>query len=307
MKKVAVLFGGPSPERVISELSAKNVFNALKRTGYFAKMIEYDENNFSELRDFDIIFNIMHGKPGEDGIVQEMLESLNVPYTGSGVIASRLTINKFNTQCALKSIGIPMPKSILITEQSIKKDIEIIKNTFEDKVILKPNTGGSSIGIFIMDKNKAVIEIGNLIKEYGDYLCEQFIDNGKELTVSVIEENGKARVLTPLELKPKNDYYDYEAKYTTGMTDFIIPSHINKKTQEQLNEYTKKIFEELNLRSFARVDYIVKNSEIYELEVNSIPGMTDLSDLPAEAKYDGINYDELIEKIIKTAGVNKDA
>ncbi len=307
MKKVAVLFGGSSPERAISELSAKNVFNALERNGYFAKMIEYNKDDFADLKNFDIIFNIMHGKPGEDGKVQEMLESINIPYIGSGTIASRLTINKLDTQCVLKNIGIPVPKSILITEQSIKSDIEIMKNVFENQVILKPNTGGSSIGIFIMNKSKAVIEIEKLVKEQGDYLCEQFVDNGIELTVSVIEENGKARVLTPLELKPKNDYYDYEAKYTDGMTDFIIPPRIDEKIQKQLKSYTEKIFKHLNLRSFARVDYIVKDSEIYELEVNSIPGMTDLSDLPAEAKYDGIEYDELIEKIIKTAGVKKDA
>ncbi|HAF07983.1 MAG: D-alanine--D-alanine ligase [bacterium] len=307
-ERVAVLFGGPSKESEVSKRSAIRVCDALLRKGYDAKKIEYDGKLIENLKGFDKVFNVMHGRPGEDGIVQGILEYLKIPYTGSGVIPSSLTINKYLTQQMVKSLNIPVLNSHYINRKIFEKDENIVEKNFKGKVILKPNTGGSSVGTFISDSSKAKDLLKNCLNEFNDYLIEEYLENGLEVTVGVIEYKGKTKVLTPLQLKPKNRFYDYEAKYTKGKTDFIIPPEVDRKTVELLMERTLIIFESLNMKSFARVDYIIdRNERIFELEVNSIPGMTDLSDLPMEAEYDGIKYDDLVEEILKSAGILKDA
>lgn len=306
MKKTAVLFGGPSPESGVSSRSAKGIMNALQTIGYNPQLIEYETNICRHLKDFDTVFNIMHGKPGEDGIVQGMLENINIPYTGSGVIASALTINKYYTQTVLKSIGIPTLRSLFINSKIFTEDRDIIKKNFEKKIILKPNTGGSSVGTQIISpSDTGLIEDG--LEEYDAFIAEEYAEGGQEITVGVIEENGIPRALTPLELRPRNVFYDYEAKYTKGMTQFILPPELDGHIIEELKHSAVRVFEYLNLKSFARVDFIVRSGSIYELEVNSVPGMTDVSDLPAEAEFDAIDYNELVKIIMQTAGVNKDA
>ncbi len=306
-KKIAVLFGGPSPESEVSYRSGKRIFDTLKQLNYNAEMIEFNNSIAEILKDFDICFNIMHGTPGEDGSVQGMLETIQIPYTGSGVIPSAITINKYFTQKILQSINIPVCKSIYIDKNIIKQNKNIVEESFNSKIIIKPNTGGSSVGTIITEPHKAYEEIINSIYTFKEFIIEEYIENAIELTTGIIEENGKGRVLTPLQLRPKNKFYDYEAKYTKGMTDFIIPPELDNNIIEKIKSMTENIFEKMHLKSFARVDFLVKDNKIYELEINSIPGMTDLSDLPQEAEYDGISYSQLIEKIIHTAGVNKNA
>lgn len=307
-EKIAVLFGGPSHESDVSKRSGQKVFDALIRKGYNAVKVEYDEKLLEKLKGFDKVFNVMHGRPGEDGVVQGILEYLRIPYTGSGVIPSSLTINKYFTQQMVRSLNIPILKSIYLNKIIFEKNENIVEKNFKHKVILKPNTGGSSVGTFIEESSK----VKNILKEsflkFNDFLVEEYVEGGIEVTVGVIEYKGETKVLTPLQLKPKNEFYDYEAKYTKGKTEFLIPPEVDKKTIKSLMEKTKIIFESLNMRSFARVDYIIdRKMNIFELEVNSIPGMTDLSDLPMEAEYDGIKYDDLVEEILKSAGVSKDA
>uniref|UniRef100_A0A7C3N6M0 D-alanine--D-alanine ligase n=1 Tax=candidate division WOR-3 bacterium TaxID=2052148 RepID=A0A7C3N6M0_UNCW3 len=307
-EKIAVLFGGPSIESEVSKRSAIRVCDALLRKGYDAKRIEYDEKLIENLKSFDKVFNVMHGRPGEDGVVQGILEYLKIPYTGSGVIPSSLTINKYLTQQVVKSLNIPVLNSLYINRKIFEKDENIVEKNFKGKVIVKPNTGGSSVGTFFTENYKAKDLLREGFKQFNDFLVEEYVENGLEVTVGVIEYKGKTKVLTPLQLKPKNKFYDYESKYTKGKTDFLIPPEIDMKTVELLKEKTLIIFENLNMRSFARVDYIIdQKNRIFELEVNSVPGMTDLSDLPMEAEYDGIKYDDLVEEILKSAGVLKDA
>jgi D-alanine-D-alanine ligase len=163
------------------------------------------------------------------------------------------------------------------------------------------------VGVIIVKPEDAYERLAEKILEFGDYIVEEYISGGIEVTVGVIKDNG-VKVLTPLQLVPKNAFYDYHAKYTSGMTDFIIPPRLDKAVIDRMMKMSGEIFTKLRMDTFARVDFIVtKSGDIYELEVNSIPGMTDLSDLPQEAEFDGIEYCELVEKLLKTAGVNKDA
>lgn len=308
-RKICILYGGPSSESAVSLRSATRIHQSFLKSGERAEMVEYSDGVEEILKrsGYDIVFNIMHGRPGEDGRVQSMLERLCIPYTGSGVIASALTMNKFLTQKALSSMGVPVLDSVFVSRRSSDSAKHEAAERFRGKVIIKPNTGGSSVGTIIVDKDDIESSAERSLREYSELIIEEYVEGGQEITVGVIEENGRPRVLTPLELRPKNKFYDYEAKYTSGKTDFIIPPKLPEDVITRMKELTKSIFENLNLRSFARVDFIAKGRDVFELEVNSVPGMTDLSDLPQEAEFDGIPYGELVLRILETAGVNKDA
>lgn len=305
-KKTAVLYGGPSTESAVSLRSGTKVHQALLRKGINAHMVEYAPGVENKLRGYDNVFNIMHGRPGEDGTVQGLLESMNMPYTGSGVIPCAITINKYFTQTLLSSFNVPVLKSIYVN-RFLMESGNPIQDAFSEEVIVKPNTGGSSVGTIIAKPAEARAFVMENLDKYSDFIIEDAVQGGIEFTVGIIEENGGPRVLTPLQLKPLNKFYDYEAKYTSGMTEFIIPPQIDRTLIEQAKHISAEIFRKLKMKTFARVDFIVKGDAIYELEVNSIPGMTDVSDLPYEAAFDGIEYDELVLRLLNTAGVNKDA
>ncbi|MGE3062024.1 MAG: D-alanine--D-alanine ligase [bacterium] len=307
-ERICVLYGGPSKESEVSRRSALRINHALLKKNYNCKLLEYNEDIVNSLKgNFSAIFNIMHGRPGEDGLVQGIFEHLKIPYTGSGVIPSAITMNKYINQQVVKSFGVPVLKSVYVSREIIEKDPDIIEKSFSSPVILKPNTGGSSVGTFISSSKDAFLKLKEKTAEFGDYIVEEYVEGGTEVTVGVIKDNG-VKILTPLQLIPKNAFYDYHAKYTSGMTDFVMPPKLRKDVIERMMNISREIFINLRMDTFARIDFIVtKNDELYELEVNSIPGMTDLSDLPQEAEFDGIEYGDLVEKLLKTAGVNKDA
>lgn len=307
-ERICVLYGGPSKESEVSRRSALRINHALLKKGYNSKLLEYSADFINQLNSgYTAVFNIMHGRPGEDGTVQGIFEHMKIPYTGSGVIPSAITMNKYITQQVVKSFDIPVLKSLYLTREIISKNPSAVKDFFSSDIILKPNTGGSSVGTFISSPKDAAEKLMEKFDEFKEYIAEEYVAGGTEVTVGVIEENG-ARVLTPLQLIPKNAFYDYHAKYTSGMTDFIMPPRLEKQVIERMMNMSREIFVKLKMNTFARVDFIVsKSNDVFELEVNSIPGMTDLSDLPQEAEFDGIEYADLVEKLLKTAGVNKDA
>ena len=311
--KVAVLCGGRSSEREISLRSGKNCFNALQRLGY--NSILADVESIEDLlalksKGIEIAFLVTHGKFGEDGTIQGVLEWLQIPYTGSSVLGSALSMDKWLTKQIAQSNKINTPNAYLLTKNN--KNSSYIKNAWEvlsersKSVFLKPRDEGSSVNTFkINSLSELEDKISKVDLAKSDFLIEEYI-SGREITVSIIEVNGDFKVLPILELKPKNDFYDYHAKYTKGMTEFILPAKLDNSTELTVMDISKKIFLLIGCSSFGRVDFIIDENNIaYVLEINSLPGMTDISDLPAQAACAGIKYDEVVEIILKTARLYK--
>lgn len=301
--KIAVLCGGFSSEREVSLRSGKNCLNALLRLGYKnAKLLDVTENIANDLKEFDVAYNAMHGKFGEDGCIQGLLEILKIPYTGCGVMASAIGMNKEYTKKILRDSGLCLIKSVCIT-----KNDDIFKETQNLKypLMIKPVCEGSSFG---MTKVNSKDELKNAIAEASKYnkdiLIEEYII-GTNVTVGVLEKDGKPFATDILELRPHNEWYDYEAKYTKGMTDFILPAEITEEMTNTVKEHAVKAFIACGCSGVSRIDFIIANNTPYILEINTSPGMTDTSDLPAQSASMGIMYDELVKLILMSAGLNK--
>jgi len=308
--KIAVLSGGISNEREISLRSGTNCSSALKRLGYkntlFVDLKQLEDLIELKQKKIEIAFLTTHGRFGEDGALQGALEWLKIPYTGSSILASAISMDKWLTKQIAKALDISLPKAFLLTKSILKtSDLKKIWDELSktnNAVFLKPRNDGSSVNTF---KIKSLSELEEKVKSIdlntSDYLIEEFIA-GREITMSLIETNDDFKVLPALEIKPKNEFYDYEAKYTKGMTKFILPAKLESKCLDTLTTNSKKLFTEIGCSSFGRVDYMLDNNNTpHMLEINSLPGMTDTSDLPAQAANAGINYDELVEIILKTA------
>ena len=303
--KIAVLMGGPSSEAEISRRSGKNVFNALKNLGYVnAELIEVDENIVKTLRDkgIEVVYNAMHGKFGEDGCIQGMLEVMGIPYTGCGVMASSVCMNKEFTKNVLKEAGIPLIKSVLVRkDESYKEKIKGLKYPF----MLKPVSEGSSLGMYKVNTPDEMEECFKKSLEYGqDVMVEEYLE-GKSVTVGVLEDGEKMFATEILEFRTKTEWYDYEAKYTAGMTEFVLPAELSEEMTKKVKQIAIDAFNACACRGLSRVDFLVTKDMPYVLEINTSPGMTDLSDLPAQSKAMGIDYDTLVQIILNGASLNK--
>lgn len=304
--KIAVLCGGMSSEAEVSRRSGKGCFDALQRLGFKnAELVEVDENISENLKKghYDYAFNALHGKYGEDGCVQGILEILHIPYTGCGVMASSMCMNKEYTKRILSTCpDIPMAKSAFV-----RKGDDVLEKTknLTYPLFTKPVCEGSSFGMTKVDRKedlKAAYEVA--LKYNDDVLVEEFID-GFFVTVGVLEKDGKAFATEILEIRPKNEWYDFEAKYSQGMSEFICPANLSKEVTERVKEVAVKAFETAGCRSVSRIDFMMKDDIPYLLEINTSPGMTTVSDLPAQAKAMGIDYDHLVLTILNSAGLNK--
>ncbi len=305
--KIAVLALGFSSEREVSLRSGKNVLAALHRLGYKnAELIEVDENIAEKLSkgNYDVAYNTLHGKYGEDGCIQGILEILKIPYTGSGVMASAICMNKEYTKRVLSSCpDIPLIKSVFVKKgENVKLACKVLKYP----VITKPVCEGSSFGMTkVNTENELEAAYEEALKFNDSVLIEEFI-NGFFVTVGVLEKNGNTFATEILEIRPKNEWYDFEAKYTKGMSDFIVPStSISKETEKNIKEIAVKAHKEAGCSSVSRIDFMVKDDKPYFLEINTNPGMTDTSDLPAQSAVMGISYDDLVLLILNSAGLNK--
>lgn len=303
--KIAVLMGGPSSEAEISRRSGKNVFKALQNLGYKnAELIEVDENIAATLRtkNIEFVYNAMHGRFGEDGCIQGMLEVMGIPYTGCGVMASSVCMNKEYTKNILKEAGIPLIKSVLIKKgEDYKEKIKELKYPF----MLKPVSEGSSIGMYKVNNPEELAECFEKSAKYGqDVMVEEFIQ-GKGLTVGVLEDGDMMFATEIIEFRTKTEWYDYEAKYTAGMTEFIIPAELSEEMTKKVKQIAVDAFKACDCRGVSRVDFMVADDKAYVLEINISPGMTDLSDLPAQSNAMGIDYDTLVQIILNGAGLNK--
>ena len=290
--KVAVLFGGTSSEREISILTGRAVISALRRLG--AKVVGIDFDGSPEVikkAKPDFVFIALHGALGEDGCVQGMLKLMKISYSGSGVEASALCMNKALTKVIFKSNNLPTPKW-----KEVCAEDEINNNTFTYPCFVKPASQGSAIGMSLV-KNKK--DLGSALKTAFKYdkkaLVEDYI-KGTEITVGVLGDN----VLPAVEIVPKSEFYDFKSKYRKGCSNHIIPPRISNKARLLARRYALKACKCSGCKAVARVDMIVpKNSIPQILEINTVPGMTETSLLPDAARAAGIGFDELVLKIIE--------
>ncbi len=305
--KIAVLCGGMSSEAEVSRRSGKNCFGALQRLGFKnAELVEVDKNIAQKLQDgkYDYAYNALHGKYGEDGCIQGLLEILQIPYSGCGVMSSAICMNKEYTKRILSTHSeIPLAKSAFV-----RKGEDVMEKTKDLKypVFTKPVSEGSSFGMTkVNSKEELQAAYDEAVKYNDDVLIEEFI-NGVFVTVGVLEKDGKNFATEILEIRPKNEWYDYEAKYTPGMSEFILPANLSKELTEKVKQIAVMAHETAGCRGVSRVDFMISDDGIpYVIEINTSPGMTETSDLPAQSKIMGIDYDTLVEIILSGAGLNK--
>jgi len=302
---IAVLMGGLSGERKISFLSGKACSLALKKKGY--KVINIDAiGNFTEkLKKLKpkIVFNALHGKYGEDGFVQSILEGLKIPYTHSGVIASSLAMDKILSRLVFKKNNLKTPK-YLVLHKNFNENIsnKIIKNKIKFPIVIKPVNEGSSLGVFICENyNQFKTNYRKLIKKYEKILVEKYIP-GREIQVAVMGN----KPLGAIELVPRRKFYDYTAKYSSkACTKHIMPAPISLKKYKEVLRLAQKAHNVLGCKGITRSDFRFFRNKFYLLETNTQPGMTKLSLVPEIAKYRGINFENLVEWMVKNASYNR--
>lgn len=293
--KIGVLYGGISSERAISLKSGRAVSNALKKINIHSVLIDTSKTGYlKKLSAVDLAFIALHGEGGEDGVIQRILERVRVPYTGSTPLASRNAFDKCRTKKILIKHKIRTPDF-----KQIKGNRGHIKGLANfGACFVKPSRNGSSVGIFSSeDPASDADKIKACVRNYKDVIIEKKI-KGREFTVGIV---GK-EVLPVIELRPKRAFYDYKAKYTKGMTKYIVPAKISAKASKRMQRLALKTHQALGLRDFSRVDFMVdpKGKE-YVLEANAIPGMTELSLLPKAAKKAGMKYEDLCLRILEEA------
>lgn len=290
---IGVIQGGYSLEREVSIRSGEAVTAALERLGYSTVVID-PINNLDDLNRIDIAFLVLHGKGGEDGALQGLLDRLSIPYTGSSAATSALALNKLFTKKCLEAHGFPV-----VPYRVSSATLTTLPDSFEYPVIIKPIDDGSSMGVYVIDDNDELAKRSSeLVQLYKSFLLEAFF-KGREITVSVVKGK-ETRVFPILELKSKNRIYDFEAKYTPGMTELICPSQLPEPMYSVCSQAALDIFNVLDCSGAARVDMIVQDEHYVVLEVNTLPGMTATSDLPAQAKAAGILFDDLVEMMLES-------
>ncbi|WP_406701419.1 D-alanine--D-alanine ligase [Sphingomonas caeni] len=299
---VAVLMGGWSAEREVSLMSGKGVADALESRGYRVTRIDMGRDVATELARVapDVVFNALHGTPGEDGTVQGMLDLMGIPYTHSGLVTSVIAIDKQLTKQALVPHGIPMPGGRMVHSEELYQHDPLPR-----PYVLKPVNEGSSVGVAIVTTegnygNPISREAKGPWQDFDELLAEPFI-RGRELTTAVLGD-------TPLavtELKPKSGFYDYDAKYTDGLTEHVCPADIPEDVAEACKRIACEAHRLLGCKGASRSDFRWDDSQgvdgIFLLEVNTQPGMTPLSLVPEQAKYVGMSYADLVEKIVVEA------
>ena len=321
---VALLLGGCSPEREVSKSSSKSIFDALLNLGHNVKLIDpaYGKNQPQNIKDFftekdyseisasnyidvfnsnlfdgvDIVFLGLHGKFGEDGLVQSLLELKGLKYTGSNINSSSIAINKEMSKYLFDHFNVNTPKWLSATKNyNLKVITTKIENQIGFPCVIKPNDQGSTVGLTICKDEKTIKDGLTFALSYSDKaIIEEYI-SGKEMTVAILDN----KALPVLEIKPEHGLYDYECKYTSGKSQYIVPAEINDDIAKFMQREAVTAFKALGCSVYGRIDYRLSEGNVpYCLEVNTLPGMTSTSLVPKMAKAVGISFDELIDKII---------
>ena len=302
-KKILILSGGISKERLISLDTGLQVAKELKKNGYKVKIFEPDSNLAKNIKQFKpaIIFNALHGQFGEDGYIQSILEQFKVPYTHSGVIASSIAMDKEISKKICINNKINTPKFLKYSFNKKKLDlIKIIDGKLKFPVVVKPLNEGSSVNVYICTK-KNIIKILKSMESYKEIMIEEFIA-GREIQVAIMG----SKKLGAIELKPKRKFYDYQAKYNVNAkTQHIIPINLPKNKLDQVMNMAFKAHKIIGCRGVTRSDFKFFKGKFYLLEINTQPGMTKLSLVPEIAAHYGISFKKLIEWILKDASTKR--
>jgi len=294
--KVAVLMGGISAEREISLLSGMAVLNALQASGVDAHKVDATPDNIGELKrmGFDRAFIVLHGRWGEDGVVQGALQAIGMPYTGSGVLGCALAMDKVRTKQVWQSLGLPTAKYRVLKSEN---DLEGLVAELGLPIFLKPAREGSSVGVGKVNNEADLLAAYRTTALVGDdVLAEQFL-SGMELTVSILD----GQALPAVRMAPANEFYDYEAKYQSNDTQYFCPAGLSDEFEANVRALALKAFEALDCSHWGRVDVMLDHSEQpVLLETNTVPGMTDHSLVPMAAKAVGISFEQLVVRILSS-------
>lgn len=303
---VAVLMGGWANERPVSLMSGEGVAKALETRGHCVTRIDMDRQVAARIAEAapDVVFNALHGVPGEDGTVQGMLDLMGVPYTHSGLATSVIAIDKELTKQALVPHGVPMPGGRIVASEELFE-----RDPLPRPYVLKPVNEGSSVGVAIVTEggnygNPIARDAKGPWQEFAQLLAEPYI-RGRELTVAVIDGPDGPRALTVTELVPKSGFYDFDAKYTDGMTEHVCPAHIPEHIAALCMEYALRAHKVLGCRGASRTDLRWDDEQdeagLFVLETNTQPGMTPLSLVPEQARHCGMSYEDLVEALVAEA------
>jgi len=317
---IAVVAGGNSSEIVISSKSGENILNALD-TGKFTpwlvwlegkdwfvkkgeeKIAGIDKSDFSftlqgEKIIFDYAYITIHGTPGEDGILQGYFNLLGIPYSTCNIHSSSLTFNKWYCNHYLKNFDIHIARSLKIGKGE-KMDPEMIARTLSLPVFVKPNAGGSSFGISkVVEEARIEPAILKAFEESDEVMIEEFIE-GTEYTCGLVKLRNKEYIFPVTEVRPKNEFFDFEAKYTIGATEEITPARLPEKQLKECRELSSRIYDLCNCSGIVRVDYILRGEDFYFLEINTTPGMTETSFIPQQIKAMGESLTQILSEIIE--------
>ena len=300
---IGIISGGDSPEREISLISGREVHRALKSMNYKAVTIQIAslDELVPKLRNIDLAFNCLHGGSGEDGTVQLLFEVMNIPYPGSGPQASALCMDKLQSKATLKASGVLVPKATPYAGEDGGAFTQTVIETLGLPIVLKPQYLGSSIGVRIAETAEDLKRaLSSITSEVHSFFAEEYIP-GRELTVGIIADKGEDRALPLVEMRPKERFFDYQAKYTEGSTEFLVPAPSDERLTLRAQEASLSAHRVLGCRGFSRVDLRLReDGALFVLEVNTLPGMTPMSDLPRAAAAEGISFPNLVGMMLKT-------
>lgn len=302
--KIGVLMGGPSTERDISLASGKAVYESLSQAGLNVAAIDIKTDGKEEnirlikSQEIDLAFIALHGRFGEDGQIQEILDTLKVPYTGSGAVASRLAMDKIASRKIFEASGLHVPRYKIEDKLSYNTNWRTHHNDFTLPLVVKPATHGSSIGLSVVDREEELDKSVDLAFSFDERIIIEEYIRGREVTVGILDE----LALPVIEIIPKKRFFDYEAKYQSGMTDYVVPAELEDEIAQKIQEAALSAHKLLGCYGCSRVDMILSSDNIpFLLEVNTIPGFTVTSLLPKAAKAVGIDFSRLCIKLIRLA------
>ena len=292
--RVAVMFGGDSAEREVSLKSGSAVLKALRASGIDAHAFDPSEKPLSALRDeaYQRVFIALHGNGGEDGTLQGALEFMGIPYTGSGVLASALAMDKWRTKLVWQAAGIPVPDYEVLTAKSVAADVTAHLGL---PLFVKPANEGSSIGITKVKKKSALKAAYTMAAKYDTIVLAEHFLSGGEYTVGILDNVA----LPVIKIEPATDYYDFEAKYERDDTKYLIPSGLTAAKEKAMQQLALRAFSVLGARGWGRVDVMLDvGGRAYALEANTVPGMTDHSLIPMAARAANISFEQLVAKVL---------